>query len=43
MDRREKEMDRKNKHPRRPKDYHYPGGLGEDKQFSGEVYGVWET
>jgi len=43
MDRREKEMDRKNKHCRRTEDYHNPGGLREDKQCSGEVYRVWDN
>lgn len=42
-DRRGKEVDRKNKHRRRPEDYRELGGLGEDKQFSEEMYGAWDT
>ena len=42
MDGRENEMDRKNKHCRRPEDHHSTV-LRKDKWFSGEVYGVWDT
>lgn len=41
-DRRENEMDRKNKHCRRQRLLlHW--WFGEDKQFSREVYGIWDA
>lgn len=43
MDRRERETDRKNKHHGRPEGYQDSDGLWEDKQFTGEVCGVWDT